>query len=184
MKNYLYIPLGGNRVSSRGRLYFNLWFVFLVSGLWHGASWNFVIWGAYHGLFLILDRLFLESLLNKLGPVLSVVITFFITVIGWTLFSIEDITHASAYIERMFSFVDGMDISLSNELVFTGILAVLISFFTLSPFGKKLQAWVYSDGDLDTLRTLRLLSISALLFNLCVAYITASGFNPFIYFRF
>ena len=184
MKNYLYIPLGGNRVSSRGRLYFNLWFVFLVSRLWHGASWNFVIWGAYHGLFLILDRLFLESLLNKLGTVLSVVITFFITVVGWTLFSIEDITHASAYIERMFSFVDGMDITLSNELVLTGILAILISFFTLSPFGKKLQAWVYSDGDLGTLRTLRLLSISALLFTLCVAYITASGFNPFIYFRF
>lgn len=184
MKNYLYIPLGGNRVSSNARLYFNLWFVFLVSGLWHGASWNFVIWGAYHGLFFILDRLFLERLLNKLGTALSVVITFFITVVGWTLFSIEDMVHASAYLEHMFSFVDGIDISLSNELVFTGILAVLISFFTLSPFGKKLQAWVYSDGDLDTLRTLRLLSISALLFTLCVAYITASGFNPFIYFRF
>ena len=133
---------------------------------------------------MILDRLFLESLLNKLGTVLSVVITFFITVVGWTLFSIEDITHASAYIERMFSFVDGMDITLSNELVLTGILAILISFFTLSSFGKRSQEWIYADGDLGTLRTLRLLSISALLFTLCVAYITASGFNPFIYFRF
>lgn len=184
MKNYLYIPLGGNRVSSNTRLYFNLWFVFLVSGLWHGASWNFVIWGAYHGLFLILDRLFLERLLNKLGAVLSVVITFFITVVGWTLFSIEDMTHASAYLKRMFSFVDGVGVALSNELVFTGILAVLISFFTLSSLGKKLQEWVYADGDLNTLRSLRLLSISALLFTLCVAYVTASGFNPFIYFRF
>lgn len=184
MKNYLYIPLGGNRVSSNGRLYFNLWFVFLVSGLWHGASWNFVIWGAYHGLFLILDRLFLERLLNKLGTVLSVVFTFFITVVGWTLFSIEDMSYASTYLYRMFSFVDGVDIALSNELVFTGVLAILISFFTLNSLGKKLQAWVYTDGDLSTLRSLRLLSISALLFTLCVAYVTASGFNPFIYFRF
>jgi len=58
MRDFLYIPLGGNRVGSKWRLYFNLWLVFLVSGLWHGASWNFVLWGAFHGFFLILDRLF------------------------------------------------------------------------------------------------------------------------------
>src|SRR5690606_26410370 len=59
MREYLYIPLGGNRVNSRRRLYFNLWLVFLASGLWHGASWTFVLWGAYHGLFLVLEKLFL-----------------------------------------------------------------------------------------------------------------------------
>jgi len=59
MKDYLYIPLGGNRVATKRRLYFNLWIVFLISGLWHGAAWTFIIWGAFHGLFLILDRLFL-----------------------------------------------------------------------------------------------------------------------------
>jgi len=58
MRDYLYIPLGGNRVSTM-RLYFNLWVVFLISGLWHGAAWNFVIWGAFHGLFLVMDKLFL-----------------------------------------------------------------------------------------------------------------------------
>ena len=68
MRDYLYIPLGGNRVSSQWRLFFNLWIVFLLSGLWHGSEWNFVIWGIYHGLFLIFDRMFLLNLLNKLGP--------------------------------------------------------------------------------------------------------------------
>ena len=58
MRDYLYIPLGGNRVKLKYRLYFNLWIVFILSGLWHGASWNYLIWGAYHGVFLILDRLF------------------------------------------------------------------------------------------------------------------------------
>src|SRR5690606_8522302 len=71
MRDYLYIPLGGNRVDSKTRLYFNLWFVFLVSGLWHGASWNFVIWGAFHGFFLILDKIFLLQVLNKIGGFFS-----------------------------------------------------------------------------------------------------------------
>lgn len=184
MKNYLYIPLGGNQVSSKSRLYFNLWFVFLVSGLWHGASWNFVIWGAYHGLFLILDRLFLEKLLNKAGTFVSVLFTFAVTVVGWTLFSIEDLAHALHYLERMFSFSAGTDSILSNELIFTGVVAVIISFITLTSIGKKLQKWIYTDGQISLSLSFRLTLISAFLFTVCAAYITASGFNPFIYFRF
>ena len=71
MKDYLYIPLGGNRISVR-RMYFNLWLVFLLSGLWHGAAWNFVIWGAFHGTFLVLDRLFLLRFYKKIGPIPSI----------------------------------------------------------------------------------------------------------------
>ena len=85
MKDYLYVPLGGNRVSKR-RMYFNLWVVFLISGLWHGASWNFVIWGAYHGLFLVLDKMFLLKVLNKIGGFFSTIFTFITVMIGWVLF--------------------------------------------------------------------------------------------------
>lgn len=63
MRDYLYIPLGGNRVNSKARLYFNLCFAFIISGFWHGAAWNFVAWGAFHGLFLILDRIFLRVMI-------------------------------------------------------------------------------------------------------------------------
>jgi alginate O-acetyltransferase complex protein AlgI len=63
MKDYLYIPLGGNKVKTKARLYLNLSIVFLISGFWHGAAWNFIAWGAFHGSFLILDRLFLLKLL-------------------------------------------------------------------------------------------------------------------------
>lgn len=66
MRDYLYIPLGGNQVPVQ-RLYFNLWVVFLISGLWHGAAWNFVVWGAFHGLFLVADRMFLIRLTKPLG---------------------------------------------------------------------------------------------------------------------
>jgi alginate O-acetyltransferase complex protein AlgI len=67
MRNYLYIPLGGNKVDSRMRLYFNLWLVFLASGLWHGAAWGFIIWGAYHGSFLVIERVFISRLLRRMG---------------------------------------------------------------------------------------------------------------------
>jgi alginate O-acetyltransferase complex protein AlgI len=86
MRDYLYIPLGGNRVDSKFRLYFNLWFVFLISGLWHGSSWKFVVWGAFHGFFLVMDRLFLLKLTSKIGKIPRVVLTYIITLIGWVIF--------------------------------------------------------------------------------------------------
>jgi len=85
MRDYLYIPLGGNKVS-KPRLYFNLWVVFLISGLWHGAAWNFVVWGAFHGFFLIADRMFLIKLTKPLGKFTNIILTYFITLIGWVLF--------------------------------------------------------------------------------------------------
>ena len=69
-QGYLYLPLGGNRCGE-ARTYINLWICFLASGLWHGANWNFVLWGAYNGLFLTLDRLFLREALNRCGASLS-----------------------------------------------------------------------------------------------------------------
>src|ERR1700722_17942588 len=82
MKNYLYIPLGGNR-AGKTRLYFNLWLTFLISGLWHGASWSFVLWGAYHGVFLVLERIFLLKIYARLGKLVSTIITFILVAIGW-----------------------------------------------------------------------------------------------------
>jgi alginate O-acetyltransferase complex protein AlgI len=76
MRDYLYIPLGGNKVS-KIRLYFNLWLVFLISGFWHGAEWTFIVWGAYHGFFLAMERLFLLKLTSKIGIALRMFFTFF-----------------------------------------------------------------------------------------------------------
>lgn len=95
MKNYLYIPLGGNKTTNT-KLYRNLIIVFLLSGLWHGASWNFVLWGAYHGLFLVLERLFLGNVFEKLGKFISVPVTFIIVVTGWVLFRNEDLSYAGS----------------------------------------------------------------------------------------
>jgi len=101
MRNYLYIPLGGNKVSST-RLYFNLWIVFLASGLWHGASWSFIFWGAFHGFFLVIERAFLGKVLTKIGKIPSILITFFIVNIGWVFFRVEKISDAFCFVKQMF----------------------------------------------------------------------------------
>jgi len=184
MRDYLYIPLGGNRVKTKRRLYFNLWFVFLVSGLWHGASWNFVIWGAFHGFFLVVERLFFSNLLKKAGATVSLVYTFFITMMGWVIFRIEDFGMAMGYYKRLFSFdFAPLENSVSKEVFLFLIIATFFSFFTLVPAGKRINDNIFH-SDYKGRFIYIMLIISALLFVLSVASVTTSNFNPFIYFRF
>ena len=93
---------------SINRTYLNLWIVFLLSGLWHGASWNFVIWGAYNGTFLVLERLFLLKVYERIGRFFRTLITFFIVAVGWVFFRVEKFGDAVLYIKRMFSFHNGI----------------------------------------------------------------------------
>lgn len=183
MKDYLYIPLGGNRVSPM-RLYFNLWVVFLISGLWHGAAWNFVIWGAFHGLFLVLDRIFLLRFLKKSGRVASVIITFFITLVGWVFFRAETLGEAGVFLQKMFTPSGGQIlVETGNEFTFMFVVAVFFSFFAIFPGVERWQERVL--GYTSENRKLAFMVLFSLLFFIiCLASITSSGFNPFIYFRF
>lgn len=183
MRNYLYIPLGGNRCSKR-RMFFNLWVVFLLSGLWHGASWNFVIWGAYHGLWLVLERLGLKKFYEKIGKVPSVIITFIIAMVGWAIFRIEDLGSAFTFISRLFAFDFGtLSIDADGQFYTMLILALVFSFITLFPFGKKLQDTVYyKEYSIPGIIVAWVLALFMVFF--CIAAINAVGFSPFIYFRF
>jgi len=182
MKNYLYIPLGGNKVS-KYRLYFNLWLVFLASGLWHGASWSFIFWGAFHGFFLVIERIFFGKVLSKIGKLPSILITFLIVNIGWVFFRMEKIKDAFTYIKHMFSFnfnsTNNFDLEFKTYL----IVAIIFSFFAISKHTQKLQDAVYFN-DYTNSRHLIICLTSLVLFVLSVSSITSSGFNPFIYFRF
>jgi len=184
MRDYLYIPLGGNRVKSQGRLFVNLWTVFLISGLWHGASWNFVIWGAYHGLFLVLDRLFLKKALKSSGPVVSTVFTFLVVVLGWVFFRLETFEEAMIYFGKMFAFnFESFSFRGRMDLLIILAVSLLFSFITITPFGRKLENLVYFDS-YTRYRYLVMGVVVLLLFILSVGSIAATGFNPFIYFRF
>ena len=183
MKDYLYIPLGGNRVSKR-RLYFNLWFVFLISGLWHGAAWNFVIWGAFHGLFLIADRMFLLKFYSKIGKIPSIIITFLIVLVGWTIFRAENISHAWIFIQKMFTFdFEGYNLYFDNKFYTIMIFAVIFSFWGAFRGVEKWQDKLFNkEQKFSSLIIMSLISVILVL--ICVSSITSSGFNPFIYFRF
>jgi alginate O-acetyltransferase complex protein AlgI len=184
MKDYLYIPLGGNRSSSKIKLYFNLIVVFLISGFWHGAEWTFIIWGAWHGLFLILDRLFLKNILKKIGLFNRVLLNYLVVLIGWVFFRSNGLLDASVYLKRMFVYSSGTtSCPVDNEFIAYLILAVLISFFGIFPMGQKIQKWIYSEPKTVKTNTIMFV-LSSLFLMICAAFITASDFNPFIYFRF
>jgi alginate O-acetyltransferase complex protein AlgI len=182
MRNYLYIPLGGNRVS-KNRLYFNLWFVFLASGLWHGASWCFVIWGAYHGLFLVLERGFLSKFYNRIGRFPSTIITFFIIVIGWVFFRIEKVSDAFIYLKRLFAFEFNGLSSFDSEFYMFFFIAIFFSFFAYSLKGQRIQDALYFNN-YSNAKHIAVFALSIMFLILCISSITAFGFNPFIYFRF
>ena len=184
MRNYLYIPLGGNRVNSKLRLFFNLWFVFLISGLWHGASWNFIIWGAFHGFFLIFERIGLNKFYLWIGRIPSVIITFFIVVNGWVFFRLEKFGDAIICFKAMYSFnFSDSILSLNTQFEFMFILAILFSFFVLPGIGQKLQNIVFFKT-YTLSRHLVMTVVTVLLFIFSVGAIASSGYNPFIYFRF
>ncbi len=183
MKNYLYIPLGGNQVNNF-KLYLNLIFVFLISGLWHGASWNFILWGAYHGLFLVLERLFLIKFYKKIGNWFSLPLTFIIVITGWVLFRNENINQGFYIIKQLYSFqfFDGK-FTLNNDFLFMASLALLFSFFTITKTTRSFQEKVYGEQFSKSSQWLAV-SASIILFYISLSFISALDFNPFIYFRF
>ena len=181
--NYLYIPLGGNR-RGKGRMYFNLWVCFLLSGLWHGASWNFVIWGALHGLFICADKLFLGNVMKKIGKVPSVILTFLLVNIIWVFFRIEDFSLAWLLIKRMFAFDFALlPFSGNVQLYVTMIVAAFFSFFTLTKLGQNVQEKVYFSSFTNG-QHIFVWIVAAFALVFCVAALNASDFSPFIYFRF
>ena len=180
--NYLYIPLGGNR-KGKGRMYFNLWLCFLLSGLWHGASWTFILWGAFHGLFICADKLFLKNALKKTGTIPSVIITFFLVAMGWVLFRVDTAADAGSFYKALFAFKGGLTVAGDAQFWCTFALAVVFSFLTLIPFGQRLQDSIFADSYSKPL-SWTMFAITLVLFILSAGSLCVSDFNPFIYFRF
>ena len=183
MKNYLYIPLGGNKKSSEWLTYRNLWVVFFVSGLWHGASWTFVIWGLYHGLFIVIERILKGRLPFEFPPTIRMFFTFFIVTIGWVFFRIENIKLAKIYLNSLFSFNNLPASTFETSFWFYFFLAILFSVLVVLPGGKRVKAFIYGNHT-GNKQHLVMASICTFLLVLSVLSISSSGFNPFIYFRF
>lgn len=184
MRDYLYIPLGGNQLG-RSRTYMNLLLVFFLSGLWHGASWNFVIWGMFHGTFLVLERMFLAKLMQKIPTAVQYIYAFVVVVTGWVFFRIESFDDSTNYLANMYSLpVINLAYLHSLNLKFVFVLLIAI-FFSFQP--RSLQStWT----NLFTQKNRRPVVNATLACSLVLLYVFnlgelyATGFNPFIYFKF
>jgi alginate O-acetyltransferase complex protein AlgI len=180
IRDYLYIPLGGNRRGEL-RLYINLWICFLASGIWHGASWNFVLWGAYNGLFLTLDRLILLRLLDRAGVFVSTLVTLVIVTFGWAIFRTTSVEHLTAFTGALVGASRNIvDIEMQADVPLTMLVAVTLSLLPATPAFAPLQR-AYSSSEL--LRGVVAVAIFVLWILACGRAL-AVPFKPFIYFRF
>lgn len=191
-RDYVYIPLGGNRGSSL-RTYRNLLIVFFVTGLWHGASLNFIIWGLYHGLFLLIERAGLAKRLERLPAIVGHVYALLVVLIGWVFFRAADLSSAVAYLQKMAGLVPAsgtIAYPLSYFMNIELIGSLLLGFILVTPVYHRFQTvWRrlltrVSTGFVQlTMETLYTVGLAGL-FILAVAYLAADTYNPFIYFRF
>lgn len=183
-RDYVYIPLGGNKCSIK-RQYFNLILVFFLCGLWHGASWNFIVWGLFHGFFLVFERvkigkIFLEKIPNFLQHIYAI----FVVMIGWVFFKTHDLAQAFGYLRLMFSRFEEKVIP--NEIAhlinshFIWVIFIL-SLIGFSPLSKN----IFTKLTKKKPRFLLLLDFSLLAaFIFAIIRLSASTHNPFIYFQF
>jgi len=183
-KDYLYIPLGGNQKGNI-RTYINLLIVFFLTGLWHGASWNFIFWGIFHGLFLIIERLGLKKFLEKIPEILQHFYTMIVVIIGWVFFRSNSFVFALKYLKKLFvpNFIhmESFLVELETLKLFIAICAIIFS----TPIIPKLRNILLNNIFKNKLYYEIFRNfVYIVLFLLSVIFLAGSNFNPFIYFHF
>ena len=171
-REYLYIPLGGNRVS-RPRLYFNLFVVWAATGFWHGASWNFIFWGLFFFVFLVIERMGFKQVLERHSAFSHVYVIFFL-LLSWALFAVTDLGMLGDLFTRMFVPVGGVDwIYYLRNYGITFLVAMVLATPCLKPLYQKWENNLWFS-----------IPFFGLILVLSVAYLVDASYNPFLYFRF
>jgi alginate O-acetyltransferase complex protein AlgI len=181
-RDYVYIPLGGNRVSKIKHIR-NLLIVWFLTGLWHGAAWNFVAWGLYYGVILIIEKYLLSPVLDRLPDVVRHIYSIVLVVIGWVLFFSSSFGQAADYIRVMFGAgVHGFADRESMYLLTSNLILWLILIFGSTPLVHFRYEHMLRSKKWNT--TIINSVVYAALFIVCIAYLVTETYNPFLYFRF
>lgn len=183
-KEYVYIPLGGNR-KGLSRQLINISIVWILTGLWHGASWNFVMWGVYYGIILIIEKLGLLKVLEKCPAVVGHIYSLILIVIGWVIFAVDDMGKVAVYLGMMLGssqiFIDDAFVYFFESRIWL-LIACVIGSTPLPKIVCSIIAEKLEDREvlLGTIETVLFMGI----FALSMAFLVSGSYNPFLYFRF
>jgi alginate O-acetyltransferase complex protein AlgI len=183
-RDYLYVPLGGNRVPP-WRTYLNLWIVFLLCGLWHGAAWNFVVWGAAHGALLVLERAGFGGVLARVHPLVRHTYVMLAVMATWVLFRADSLGAAGHYFAAMIGFGASSAAvpPLQRFLGIDVVLAIMTGIVASGPYGDRALKYVGSILRAGEVQVGQLTGL-VLLLGLVTLSLAGGAYNPFIYFRF
>lgn len=181
-REYVYIPLGGNK-AGKLKQFKNLFIVWFLTGLWHGANWNFILWGLYFGFFVTIEKLFLLKWLKKGSKFIGHIYTLIIVIVGWVFFEFESLSSAMGFIGTMFGF--GKHLLMNNNTLYylsTNIVLLLVLVICSTPIPRKIIVSIRER--LKMVGAIIIPPIYLILIILSTAYLVNETYNPFLYFRF
>ncbi|MBC5682764.1 MBOAT family O-acyltransferase [Ruminococcus hominis] len=183
-REYVYIPLGGNRCTP-SRHILNLLIVWMLTGLWHGAQWNFMFWGLYYGVILILEKYLWGSKIEKLPAAAQHIYAFVLVLFGWVFFFSPTLGYAGQYLKVMFGIgAKGIFDKQGFFMIFTNWLLIVIAILASAPRGYKLLKKITGCWQSEEVRAIVTCAVYIAMFLLCIAFLVTETYNPFLYFRF
>lgn len=183
-REYVYIPLGGNRCTP-SRHILNLLIVWMLTGLWHGAQWNFMFWGLYYGVILILEKYLWGSKIEKLPAAVQHIYAFVLVLFGWVFFFSPTLGYAGQYLKVMFGIgAKGIFDKQGFFMIFTNWLLIVIAILASAPRGYKLLKKITGCWQSEEVRAIVTCAVYIAMFLLCIAFLVTETYNPFLYFRF
>ncbi len=180
-RSYVYIPLGGNR-NGNFKTYRNLFITWALTGLWHGASWNFILWGLFFGVLIIIERLGFGKILEKLPSAVSMLYTFVMVLFGWVLFDTDTLADAGRYYAAMFGAGGSLVDSYARYTIASNAVMLVLCILISGGLGSRLISFCEEKNKRASAVAGVAVKIGGLL--ICTAYLVGATYNPFLYFRF
>lgn len=180
-RSYVYIPLGGNR-NGNFKTYRNLFITWALTGLWHGASWNFILWGLFFGVLIIIERLGFGKILEKLPSAVSMLYTFVMVLFGWVLFDTDTLADAGRYYAAMFGAGGSLVDSYARYTIASNAVMLVLCILISGGLGSRLINFCEEKNKRASAVAGVAVKIGGLL--ICTAYLVGATYNPFLYFRF